>query len=87
MPAFGKKDKAGGGIGAMGGTDSQLNDDIKQLEDYERQSKLADAQRTHLKVCVYCMRGRKWGGGHIALVEKQSIFVCTFICGDACVSS
>jgi hypothetical protein len=54
MPAFGKKDKAGGGgIGAMGGTDAQLNDDIKQLEDYERQSKLADAQRTHLKVCAH----------------------------------
>ena len=46
MPTFGRTEK----VGDLGATDNQLSGDIKELEEYERQSKLADAQRLHLKV-------------------------------------
>ena len=34
-------------------TGDQLKEDIKQLEQYERQAKLSDAQRHHLKVSYF----------------------------------
>ena len=37
---------------SMGVTTDQLTADLKQLEGYERQAKLADAQRLHLKVSL-----------------------------------
>ena len=49
MPSLGKSKKSKDSNDAAV-TSDQLNDDIKALEDYERQSKLADAQRQHLKV-------------------------------------
>jgi hypothetical protein len=46
MPTFGRTEK----VGDLSANDNQLSGDIKELEEYERQSKLADAQRLHLKV-------------------------------------
>jgi hypothetical protein len=49
MPALGKTAK-GKDANDAAVTSDVLNEDIKALEEYERQSKLADAQRQHLKV-------------------------------------